>query len=216
VETLSFTVKQSSTIEIDVNLKRNKPETGTQSTMKNEIHDSAINLTEQELEQNNSPELDEVMAYSKQRVEQEPVYGVVSSVLMFDEAHAMFCIAHPFEEDYAIPVSQTIVDIGREHTGSEVLLSFIEGDIFRPVITGIIQALELESIEYETKDKQRTSVKLDDQEKLIFEADKEIVLKCGKSSITLTRAGKVLICGAYVLSRSSGVNKIKGGSVQLN
>ena len=216
METLSFTVKQSSTIEIDVNLKRNKPETGTQSTMKNEIHDSAINLTEQELEQNNSPELDEVMAYSKQRVEQEPVYGVVSSVLMFDEAHAMFCIAHPFEEDYAIPVSQTIVDIGREHTGSEVLLSFIEGDIFRPVITGIIQALELESIEYETKDKQRTSVKLDDQEKLIFEADKEIVLKCGKSSITLTRAGKVLICGAYVLSRSSGVNKIKGGSVQLN
>ena len=30
------------------------------------------------------------------------------------------------------------------------------------------------------------------------------------------RAGKVLIRGAYLLSRSSGVNRIKGGSVQIN
>jgi hypothetical protein len=34
--------------------------------------------------------------------------------------------------------------------------------------------------------------------------------------LTLTHAGKVLIRGAYVLSRSSGVNRIKGGSVQIN
>ena len=32
----------------------------------------------------------------------------------------------------------------------------------------------------------------------------------------LTRAGKVLIQGAYLLSRSTGVNRIKGGSVQIN
>ena len=44
----------------------------------------------------------------------------------------------------------------------------------------------------------------------------QLVLRCGKASVTLTRAGKVLIEGTYVLSRSSGVNKIKGGSVQLN
>ena len=47
-------------------------------------------------------------------------------------------------------------------------------------------------------------------------AEREIVLKCGKASITLTRAGKVIIRGAYVLSRSSGVNRIVGGSVQIN
>jgi hypothetical protein len=41
-------------------------------------------------------------------------------------------------------------------------------------------------------------------------------LRCGKSSITLTRAGKVLIEGEYISSRSSGVNRIKGGSIQLN
>ena len=55
-----------------------------------------------------------------------------------------------------------------------------------------------------------------DNERLVLTADKEIVLRCGKASITLTRAGKILIRGAYLLSRSSGVNRIKGGSVQLN
>ena len=54
------------------------------------------------------------------------------------------------------------------------------------------------------------------EERLELTAEREIVLRCGKASITLTRAGKVLIRGDYISSRSSGVNKIKGGSVQLN
>ena len=37
-----------------------------------------------------------------------------------------------------------------------------------------------------------------------------------KASITLTSAGKILLRGAYILNRSSGVNRIKGGSVQIN
>jgi hypothetical protein len=55
-----------------------------------------------------------------------------------------------------------------------------------------------------------------DGEQVTLSAKHEIVLRCGKASITLTRAGKVLIRGAYLLSRSSGVNRIKGGSVQIN
>jgi hypothetical protein len=42
------------------------------------------------------------------------------------------------------------------------------------------------------------------------------VFRFGQASITLTRAGKVLIRGAYLLSRSSGVNLITGGSVEIN
>jgi len=49
----------------------------------------------------------------------------------------------------------------------------------------------------------------------VFNAEEEIVLCYGKASITLTRAVKVLIRGAYLLNRSSGVNRIKGGSDQL-
>jgi hypothetical protein len=46
--------------------------------------------------------------------------------------------------------------------------------------------------------------------------EEEVVLRCGKASITLTREGKVLIRGEYLLSRSTGVNRIKGGAVQIN
>jgi len=55
-----------------------------------------------------------------------------------------------------------------------------------------------------------------DGQRLLVTAQEQLVLRCGKASITLTRAGKVLIEGAYVSSRSSGVNRIKGGSIQLN
>ena len=50
----------------------------------------------------------------------------------------------------------------------------------------------------------------------MIEADREVVLRCGDASITLTRAGKVIIKGSYILSRSSGYNKIKGAAIDLN
>jgi uncharacterized protein (DUF2345 family) len=55
-----------------------------------------------------------------------------------------------------------------------------------------------------------------DDRRLVASAKEQIILKCGKASITLTAAGKVLIQGAYVSHRSSGVMRIKGGSVQIN
>lgn len=51
---------------------------------------------------------------------------------------------------------------------------------------------------------------------LSFEAEKQITLKCGKSSIQLQADGSVLIRGAYVLTRASGTNRIRGGNVQIN
>jgi hypothetical protein len=55
-----------------------------------------------------------------------------------------------------------------------------------------------------------------DAERLIVSAKDQLVLRCGKASITLTKAGKVLIQGTYLSNQSSGVNRIKGGSVQIN
>jgi hypothetical protein len=55
-----------------------------------------------------------------------------------------------------------------------------------------------------------------DGKRVVIEGQEEIVLTCGESSITLTKAGKILIRGKYLVSRSSGVNRILGGSVQVN
>jgi len=55
-----------------------------------------------------------------------------------------------------------------------------------------------------------------DDERYVIQAEREIVLRCGDASITLTRAGKVIIKGNYILSRSTGYNKIKGAAIDIN
>lgn len=55
-----------------------------------------------------------------------------------------------------------------------------------------------------------------DGKQVLIEAADEIVLRCGEATITLRRNGRVIIRGAYVETRSRGVNRIKGGSVQIN
>jgi hypothetical protein len=55
-----------------------------------------------------------------------------------------------------------------------------------------------------------------DGRRVILEGKDEIVLRCGKASITLRRNGRVVLRGTYLEARSKGVNRVKGGSVQLN
>lgn len=55
-----------------------------------------------------------------------------------------------------------------------------------------------------------------DGKKINLQAQNEVVLKCGKSSLSLSRNGKVTIKGTNITTRSSGANKIKGANVQVN
>lgn len=55
-----------------------------------------------------------------------------------------------------------------------------------------------------------------DGARIVLRADRELELRCGDASIVLTRAGKVLIKGNFVLTRSRGANKIKGAYVDIN
>ncbi len=130
------------------------------------------------------------------------------------------------------------VSVNLQNSGRQVALLFENNNIEKPVIIGLIHNplqdildnFELANIDNsvpesadseisDSVDKAMTT-KVDgmlmDGERVIFEARKEIVLKCGESSITLTKAGKILIKGKYLLNRSSGVNRIMGGSVQIN
>ena len=51
---------------------------------------------------------------------------------------------------------------------------------------------------------------------LHIKAEEGLVLECGKSTIILTKDGKVQIKGNDLLSRARGMNKIKGAGVNIN
>jgi len=121
-------------------------------------------------------------------------------------------IVYPGQPGTAAIAARTTVDIHGEHIGKDVVLQFESGDPHRPIVLGVIRppspwpaGERPEQVEVDA-----------DGERLVVTAKEQIVLRCGKASITLTKAGKVLIQGAYVSTRSTGVNRIKGGSVQIN
>jgi hypothetical protein len=108
--------------------------------------------------------------------------------------------------------ARSVVPLSQAALSREVALMFVEGDPRQPLILGLLQP---PGARPRPEGQAPVAVEVDG-ERLIFTAEQEIVLRCGQASLTLTRAGKVLIRGTYLLSRSSGVNRIKGGSVQIN
>ena len=121
-------------------------------------------------------------------------------------------VGYPSQPGSAALQARTTVDLHGKHIGQQVVLMFEAHDPAKPIIMGVLQGKA-----GWPQDKPPNQVEVDaDGERMIVSAKEQLVLRCGKASITLTKAGKVLIKGSYVLSRSSGVNRIKGGSVQLN
>jgi len=111
------------------------------------------------------------------------------------------------QQDNPVP-ARTAVVLSHEAVGREVALLFEGTDPAKPILIGLIE---------QPRSRRTEKVSVDrDGERLELTADREIVLRCGNASITLTRAGKVLIRGDYVSSHSRGVNKIKGGAVHIN
>lgn len=111
-----------------------------------------------------------------------------------------------------IVAARTVVPLRRSQIDAAVALVFENGDARRPIILGVLQEQPAVAADAPS---QPVSIQADD-ERFVVSAEREIVLQCGDASITLTRAGKVLIKGTYVLSRSSGYNKIKGAAVDIN
>lgn len=137
----------------------------------------------------------------------------------------------------------SLVEVHPKNIGRQIALGFNGGNLRNPIIMGYIQsplmnildeivlqndmaseepadgseALD-KKVHTENEEEQKPADLLAqvDGERVVIEGEKEIVLRCGESSITLTKAGKILIRGKYLLNRSTGVNRIMGGSVQVN
>lgn len=148
--------------------------------------------------------------------------GVVIGTFIDRDDAGQILVDFPGNPTSAPLAAQTTIKLDADQRNREVALMFQQGDPQRPLVMGLIQNPQIEvslssRTSKETTDSPLASLQAEvDNERIVFKADKEIVLKCGKASITLTRAGKILIRGAYLLNRSSGVNRIKGGSVQIN
>ncbi len=102
--------------------------------------------------------------------------------------------------------------------GVSVLLVFENGDRLLPIIVGKVE----DKISAHKKEQsavvslRRPKNAVIDGATVTLDAYDEIQLRCGKSSITLTKNGKVVVKGIEVISRGARVNKIKGGVVQIN
>lgn len=155
----------------------------------------------------------------------EIIIGEITGI----DAQGQPLVTYP-ENTAAQPLSAlTTVAITAAHRGRKVALLFAKSGSCSPVIIGLIhnplQELIVaysnrENVQGEAETLDEKPLKVDDLtvdgRRIVLEGREEVVIKCGEASITLTKAGKILIHGNYVLSRSSGVNRIMGGSVQVN
>ena len=103
------------------------------------------------------------------------------------------------------------VGLAEVDIGAAVVVAFEQGALRHPVIVGRVQLprrADAPSGEMPTLHVDGRSV--------VVQAQERIELRCGEASIVLTRAGKVLINGTYVLTRSRGANHVKGAYVGIN
>ncbi|MGC4061917.1 MAG: DUF6484 domain-containing protein [Aquabacterium sp.] len=144
---------------------------------------------------------------------QGPIHGViVGTLLALADNGLTALVSFPGQPGAAALRARSVVDLHGPHMGQGVVLMFEQGDVHKPIVMGVLRGQAGWPLP-----QQPATVDVDaDGRRMVVSASEQLVLRCGKASITLTKAGKVLIDGTYVLNRSSGVNRIKGGSVQLN
>jgi hypothetical protein len=105
------------------------------------------------------------------------------------------------------------VRLTTDQVGSTAVIVCEDHEARRPIIVGVLDQSASPKPRLPVAPETDHSTSAD---RLEFRAEREVVIRCGEASITLTRAGKVIIQGKYVVSRSSGSNKIKGASVEIN
>lgn len=127
-------------------------------------------------------------------------------------------------------VAMTTVALKQADIGRQVAVSFLNSNIEQALILGVIYSPFYEYLDQvevapasseQEIDEQDDAIDLQhpvkvDGKNVVIEGKDQVELRCGEASITLTKSGKVLIRGKYLLNRASGVNRIIGGSVQVN
>jgi len=111
--------------------------------------------------------------------------------------------------------ARTVVDLCARQLGAQVLLAFEGADPRRPIVMGVLRGSEPSCAWSGEQAHEHVEVDADGT-RVSIRAQQRLVLRCGDASITLTKAGHVMIRGSYVLTHSTGRNRVVGGSIELN
>lgn len=99
------------------------------------------------------------------------------------------------------------------NVGREVLLLHEAGDPEHPIV---LAWMAEPGVAMTVTPAESARVARVDGKRVVIEAAEEILLQCGRGSILIREDGAIVIKGTNLLSRSSGINKIKGGAVRIN
>lgn len=116
--------------------------------------------------------------------------------------------------------AKTVLTLGKKHINRPLALMFEEGDWYKPIVIGLLQQnpnpFESDGPSIDQFNKaNHINLKVDGRQ-IVLEAEQEIVLRCGSAAIRLCKNGRIVVRGKSILSRSTGLNRIKGGAVQIN
>lgn len=139
------------------------------------------------------------------------IHGLVTGLLVGLSDTSESLVTFPGSPSSEAVRARSIVVLQSADVGRQVALLFDGGDPCLPVVVGTVQS----KLTAETNELAPWRIRLDGEEVQVL-ARNRLTLQCGKASITLTESGKIILRGEYVSSHSSGVNRIKGGSVQIN
>lgn len=99
----------------------------------------------------------------------------------------------------------------------DALLLFENADPARPVVVALLRSATplVDAILAGPLPRTEKVARLDGK-RVALEGKEEVVLVCGKASLTLRRDGRVVLRGVDVVTQAERVQKIRGGKVQIN
>lgn len=137
---------------------------------------------------------------------------VVGTLVAFRDHGATPFVTYHDQPGVAPLAASSTVDLQAPHIGQSVVLMFEGNDPARPIVLGVVRQGTPAAF---SQAGGGVEVEADGQ-RLVVTAERGLVLRCGKASITLTPDGKVVVRGTQIVSHASGLNRIRGGAVQVN
>ncbi|HCR9749819.1 TPA: hypothetical protein OPR08_002024 [Citrobacter koseri] len=108
----------------------------------------------------------------------------------------------------------SICPLGKEDVDKTCAIQFIQGDLNRPLVMGLIHSTM--SVKSTKKTDTGDMLVTRQGKQVVIQADDELVLQCGESCIVMTAEGTVYIRALYIDSHAQATQRLRGGSVQVN